>query len=205
MKIQEIQLYKDLKDIDYSRDMISVIERYGWKVLGWGFEGVVAEHPNKPYVLKLFTSQSKYAKFVNLVQRHPNPHFPKFSKYIRPIKGTIWSYVRMEKLTPVQEADLRTKFFSEMCYMYLSAKEKHMTISQEIVLLLNRVWGTTSLEEVDEEDFIKEAKGADIQWIDAIEFIMDEAKYRLGLNHIDLHEENLMLRNETLVILDPFY
>lgn len=207
MKIQEIQLYKDLQTIDYSRDMADVIKGHGWDILGWGYEGVVAKHPTKPLALKLFLSVSKYTNFVNLARRNPkNPHFPIFYKYVKTLKGTPWSYVISEMLTPVTEADLRTTFFSEICYLYIAAHGQNKTISDTIMDVLNSVWGTTDLEsEVDQDSLIDEANKSDDKWKEAIDLVIGEAEHVLGISHIDLHEENLMRRNNQLVIIDPFF
>ena len=58
-------------------------------------------------------------------------------------------------LTPVTEADLRTTFFSEICYLYIAAHGQNKTISDTIMDVLNSVWGTTDLEsEVDQDSLI---------------------------------------------------
>lgn len=90
MNLQELEIKKELKNSGRNADGIfslkDILENHGFEFLGCGAEGAVAKHPNKPYVLKIFYSDSRYQNFVELVQTDlSNPHFPKFSKYIKRI------------------------------------------------------------------------------------------------------------------------
>jgi hypothetical protein len=49
MRLTELQLSTDLRDERYSPMLI--LKKYGWKILGSGIYGTVADHPTKPYVL----------------------------------------------------------------------------------------------------------------------------------------------------------
>lgn len=108
MHLSELEISKTLKRWDLSGPAImNLLKRKGWTPLGYGVEAGVAEHPQKAYVLKIFPKTSKYDHFVSMVKAHPeNPHFPRFSRYVRDIPGTEFSYVRMEKLSKVKEYDL---------------------------------------------------------------------------------------------------
>ena len=75
MRINEIQLRRDLESA-YPK---LVLKKYGWDVLGSGYEGAVAVHPSKPYVLKLFLRKSLYKMFLVFCRENqPNIHLPVF-------------------------------------------------------------------------------------------------------------------------------
>ena len=59
MKIQELELTKQLKRAAGHRYLDTILLDHGWKVLGWGVDGIVAEHPSKPYVLKIYTADTQ--------------------------------------------------------------------------------------------------------------------------------------------------
>lgn len=69
-------------------------------------------------MLKIFPSDSAYVKFVEFVQSHSgNPHLPRFSRYVRPVPGTEFSYVRMEKLQKVTLPQLLNKYAAYLAEM----------------------------------------------------------------------------------------
>lgn len=197
MNITELQLYKELRSIDYSEDLAHILRNHGWQKLGSGFEGIVAKHPNKPYALKIYNTNSKYSTFVNLVQHNQsNPHFPKFSRYVKPIKGTEWSYVRMEILQKIKEEDLKTKFLPEICFMYeCNKKYPRLSISRTVEDILHYK-NSSEIKELAEK--------TNESWKQAIDLVFNTAKQN-NLNHIDLHDENFMQRAGTLIISDPYY
>lgn len=75
-----------------------VLDRAGWEIIGSGSFGSVYEKDGVPYVLKLYDADDDaYKAFLSLVQRHPNPHFPKLVG--KPMRVSPGFYgVRMEKL-----------------------------------------------------------------------------------------------------------
>jgi hypothetical protein len=129
MKIQELELTKNLKRSIYAdgNDLAQILSEYGWRVIGYGVEGAVAEHPKKSYVLKLFPTKSKYVEFVEFVQEHQsNPHLPKFSRYVRKVPGTKFSYVRMEKLNHITLIKLIRRYMPELCALEIIGKHKKL-------------------------------------------------------------------------------
>ena len=134
MRINELQIKQDLQNSALPE---KILAKYGWKVLGHGIEGAVAEHPYKSYVLKIFDSHSDYRKYVDLsiTSMRGNPHVPVFysSRYAADLKedigervkilvdipGTAYSYVRMEKLTSITNTELLRRFRPELITAYL--------------------------------------------------------------------------------------
>jgi len=144
MRINEIELRNDL----ISTDVADVFRKYGWQVLGTGYEGSVAQHPNKPYVLKLFYKKSLYKEFIAFcLANRSNIHLPKFytgSEAASMTSATIQeaavkdprlagvileipgntsdiklSAVRMERLIPISENTLKFKYAPELFAFYL--------------------------------------------------------------------------------------
>lgn len=218
MLIKELRLSHDLKRLDHTittgSDLSSIIHRNGWKILGSGIEGTVAEHPNKNYVLKLFNSNSKYSDFVNHIKdNQDNPHYPRFGRYVRQVPGTPFSYVRMEKLSNINDNQLTLQFFAELSTLYMYGKIwGKMTLGSEL-------WGIVKNRfEDDNIDIIrnKTITSNDLlnifrhygnpgkPWIEVCRDLIDLGKH-IGLRYLDLYAANFMLRGNTLVVADPFY
>ena len=104
MNLSEIGLKQNIKSIDDAR---AILHYYKWEVLGSGIGGAVAQHPKKPYVLKLFTRDPGYKLFLKFIQENEgNRHLPRINRQIRQIPGTEYYYVRMERLTPISLGEL---------------------------------------------------------------------------------------------------
>lgn len=202
MKINELQLSKDVKKYDNNPEKI--LSKNGWKVIGDGVESAVAEHPNKSYVLKLFYTRSRYVDFVKFAQEHQsNKHLPRFGRYVRPVPGSIFSYVRMEKLKPILTSKLLSDYFPEIVAVFLKfngfGKGSGATWFENIVKKkfdneLGLGWDTNKIQELWDNI----GKHVDSHWLS----LLDELK-SLNIN-VDFHDENFMLRGKTLVIIDPF-
>jgi hypothetical protein len=150
-------------------------------------------------VLKLFPRDSAYTHFVRMVQSHAhNPHFPRFSRYVRPIPNTKYAYVRMEKLSRMMESDL-PQYPSLLC-------------------LLDKMW-MTHAPDVTPPYWIRSRVTWDTDWQphntdcgtvhitdteqEAIQLLAEQIQ-KLGWRHLDLHAANFMQRDSTWVITDPF-
>ena len=213
MKISELDLTKISRNP--SANPIEIFRRYGWKVLGTGIDGVVAEHPDKPYVLKIFVSSSSYKLFVEYAeQNQKNASVPKFGRTVRTLPGSQWCYVQMEKLEKVTEQQLLSTYIPELLAMHVVCEVNHMELNSKIDYALNKT-------------LVK--KNANVPNVQTIPLLQIPAVCnRLGLNRppagwtklisdlcllakqhniprLDLHSHNLMLRGRTLVVTDPFY
>lgn len=207
MKIKELRISRDVKELESPRKILST---HGWHVLGAGVEGAVAEHPNKSYVLKLFNSSSKYVEFVNFVKSHQdNPHLPKFGRYVRPVPGSDYSYVRMEKLSSVEEYELIENYLPEMAQLYIKFDEFGRGYGANNLFIrvknnLKYYWQDFRPESKEDLQTMWDKLGRkpDSSW-EAICEELTQFKSKSSVE-LDLHNDNFMLRKKVLVITDPF-
>ena len=204
MKIQELEITRTIQRL---RDPGEILRKAGWEVLGAGMDGAVAEHPSKPYVLKLFVSNSAYVPFVHYVQTHQsNPHLPRFNRYVKKVPGTHLSYVRMEKLKNLDEDQVIETHPGEVLSLYTIARVYGQWVEPAFVrpllarLELARLPQLNEIENVCREKNIQPPSQG---WLQAVtDLVMMSQSQHLGW---DLHLNNVMLRGSTLVITDPFY
>lgn len=224
-----------------------VLASRGWEILGSGYEGSVAQHPSKPYVLKLFESNSLYKEFIAFCRARPgNPHLPRFYTGTEAAKMTgaqtgigeddgarkdprlagmvlelpgKKSAVRMERLKPITEQLMLFKFRPELYVLYLEGINQGMTgLTYELRMMLRKRLLSMFSVKSDQTGWLegfaenrggwhelwnKLGRSPDESWIKTVMQLMDSAA-RLGTPGLDLHEDNLMRRGETLVITDPF-
>ena len=216
MQIREITLTKQLKDVgqgDHAQALKKILTRHGWKSLGTGAEAAVALHPEKSYVLKIFNSDSQYVHFVKFVQAHAtNPHLPRFSRYVRPVPGTEFSYVRMEKLLKVTQAQLLNTYaaylaemmaMGEVTQLNMLADGLAMTLEDNLMSIGYDASDLTDPEQ--QEDIYKKLGGQPAHTWSQVLSDLAEYSERVDVGGWDMHEDNFMRRGNTLVIVDPFY
>jgi len=204
MKLQELEITRTIQRL---RNPGEILSRAGWKVLGTGMEGAVAEHPSKPYVLKLFVSKSAYVTFVQYVQAHQsNPHLPRFNRYVRKVPGTRFSYVRMEKLKNVDEDRVIETHPGEVLALYVIARVQGHWVDPSTTRQLLGHLGLSALPRFDQLEEVcreKNIQPPDREWLQAVSDLAETSRSQdLGW---DLHLNNVMLRGNTLVITDPFF
>jgi len=209
MNLHEIELTKYLKK-GYVH-WRGVFEEHGWYFLGSGIEATVGRHPSKPYAVKVFSRDTPYSDFVALVQKHQNnPHFPRFSRYVRPVPGTEFSYVRMEILRDIApEKVTEPPYLSQMAYLYLAATklgfEFHHAWSDIIGVHLRKLVSGSLFDPEIEKELWQKIGSPDTSWKEAIDLVL--TRYTEGTkwpSRLDMHPGNFMLRGSTLVITDPF-
>lgn len=193
MQLVELQLKRDLQAIGklnyaFGIKLSNLFKERGWTVLGRGSQAAVAQHPHKPYVLKIYPTHSLYSQFVDLAQRFSqNPHFPKFSRDQRKIPGTRFSYVRMEKLLPVTAYDLKLDMPEAFCV----AKQLHQNSEGEIPDWIK----------VDQDSIECTTISSDAQ--EVIQLISIQLS-KIG-PRLDLETRNIMRRGPVWVITDPYF
>ena len=214
--LRELQFKKDLKSgyINGLQSLENILKKYNWHFIGRGMDGALAEHPQKNYILKIFYSTAGYKEFVNFVEKHnENPHLPKFSRYVRKIPGTIYSYVRMEKLQEIKRPQYFKKYFPEIVYLYICGLKFDMEIlgyslGNEISIELTKygydhddqyLLATIDLTHLWQNIGRKPKQ----DWVSIVDEMIKYAD-QIGLHSLDLHSSNMMSRNGTLVIIDPF-
>ena len=197
MNLNELKFTKDLESSEHPEDLEYSLKKYGWHVLGTGSDAIVAEHPNKKYVLKIFANDSYYSNFVNFVKNNQNnPHLPKFSRWVRKIPGTYYNYVRMEKLQEIPFIKFENNsFLNELTYLY--RRGQMYNICTLAGMLDDDVKKSNlRLDEIKDK--------VDNEWKTICNALV-KYSYSINMKNLDLHESNFMLRDtNTLVIIDPF-
>jgi hypothetical protein len=217
MHITEIALTHQLQQaqtsIDHSEKLKRILTQHGWKSLGTGVEAAVAMHPAKAYVLKIFNSDSKYVDYVKFVQAHQsNPHVPRFSRYVRQIPGTQFSYVRMEKLQRVFDYDLLTTYANYLFMMMVRGRQEGISmLNDDLDMTLEDRLGDLGYDEYDiavdehhEEIYQKLGGVPPDTWSQMLTDLAAHSR-QLGMESWDMHAGNFMRRGKTLVIADPYY
>jgi hypothetical protein len=208
MQLSELEITKQLK----RRGPIhwkDVVSKYGWHIVGQGDEAVVVGHPEKPYVLRIFSKDTPYVDWVNLVQAHQaNPHFPKFSRYIRTIPGTEINYVRMEILMPITQNQLMKEYLPELAYLYIQTTllglEFHVKFAPTVGVYLRELSRGSIFDKQIQKELWEKIGKPDSFWTQAIDLLL--SLHQNGTKwpaDLDMHHGNFMLRGNILVISDP--
>lgn len=220
MKLRKLKISQDLKNIkntSHPHDITSlpILLNSGWRKMGSGMEAIVMGNPKKPYVLKLVVPDSKYTYFVNMVQQYPdNPHFPKFSRWIKKVPHSHFLYVRMEKLTPIDMAAefyIKT-YFKEMAWMCKIAHETgnvlpglvENAVMDVAVEKYGIVYDYKNTEDYWDRIF-QQVPEPDSSWKTACKLLIKTLADIPEDTSLDVYDENLMMRKNVLVITDPYY
>jgi hypothetical protein len=210
MQLAELEVTKQFQKAVSFAD---IIEHHGWHLLGRGMEATVAEHPRRDYVLKIWRKGSKYEQFVEFVKQTPSSlHLPRFSRYVRPVPGTNYLYVRMEKLKPINLKQLTDSYGAEILYLYVLGMQKGVRtlVGEPLDFAQGEIWNrginvSSDTNLVDDLSDVWETFGPPERgWIDVCTELVQFGRDR-GIISFDLWEDNFMLRDSTLVISDPFF
>ena len=152
------------------------LEDHGFTLLGSGSFGAVFEKPGYPWVFKIFHQDDAYMTFLKYAITHQsNPNLPKINGKILKINDSTYA-IRMEKLTS-----------------FVSGKQQ-----SEDTLILNDV--------LERYRFRAENK-KDESWLNTTYPGIANALRDLMKTdwHLDLHDENIMMRGNVPVLIDPIY
>lgn len=215
------QLVQEITRPDTQEEASKYLEKQGYQLLGAGYYATVMNKPGTPHVLKLFDHTDKgYLEFVALAMATNNPHFPQFRG--KPMRITKDYYaIRMERLKPVRGGDSE-KYGFEFSYQLLNILTR---------IIKNAKLGKSKNEMITDQDFeelssnYEEIPFATIPLelrgmtpMEKAEYKFDElyekhpelveAAWLIGKHvhpsrNVDLHEANVMMRGDTLVITDP--
>jgi hypothetical protein len=172
-----------------------VMTNNGFTPLGKGNFGTVWEHPNLPYVLKVFSDTDvAYINWVAVAQQNKNnPHMPKFisPRLMRIVPGVV--AIRTERLTRIDKDTYR------MLKPPLDVMVEEATINR------------TSASEIIESELWKLLKfnsfmaycKAYPEFVPALDLVIKsimQPGYRP-----DLHDDNIMMRGPIIVFTDPVF
>jgi len=182
--------------------LLRKFENNGGIVLGKGSKGTVLEHPSWKYVLKIFSDDSFYLKYVRFCLKNKRKSFPVFFDKPRRIiprfkreQNKAYLYiVRMEKLYPITE-----KTFSDIEF-YLSYKMENVDKMIKLYKLDNWIAIKNRLIK------IQKTLPSIIQFKQDYDFLLKNTSNDAGFGSLDMKKENIMKRlNGELVFADPFW
>lgn len=212
MKTKELfhNFKNDLVFADKVSKIETIIKKYGWNFIDRGNEAAIAMHPNKKYVLKIFLYNSKYKDFVKLVQKDPsNPHFPKFFGPMKKIPFSSYFYsIKMEILKPFNIIDSLPYHVNELAYLAEQCNESGLNLAFAPVIneFFKNTYGINFFLPPGQFKVNPQArrywKLPSMEWANAVNLICKSTP--VNVKYIDLHSKNFMLRDNTLVIIDPF-
>lgn len=189
MRLDEFVNQKVLAELsrpDTLRAAVDKLTSLGFKSVGSGYYGQVFEKNNIDYVLKIFSNRDKaYRDFINLISSSNNPHFPKIRGSLVKINDS-YSAIRMEKLKPNHDSKL-----ADLMDVYLNDGKNED--GEDLDSL------PSDYDSYMEDLFKKQPK---------LQEALDDIKNHLiaGKGHgSDLHGDNIMWRNSTVVIIDPIF
>lgn len=154
-----------------------VLRNAGYLRIGSGGYAAVYHKPGAAYVLKVFAaSDAPYIEFLKLAQAHQdNPHFPKFKGKM--VKVTpVYNAIRMEKLSPYKHDETHIT-------NYIKYRDAHAPAGSWTAEVLDN-----AMETMEYNPSLKEA----------CDLIIDNLPF-----NCDMKRDNIMMRGDTLVIIDP--
>lgn len=195
-----VQIVSEITLPDFRKDLQGRGENSAEKKLtNWGYEkaasGTFADVYTKPgtnKVLKVFDDDRGYLQFIRFVKKNPSQHYPVFLSKL--VKVSPWiNAIRIEKLTPIgrnyrgvskediSEIIRRMSWYDNWDEMIADTTKRQGT--KEIIELLKY--------------FQKTQPGL----LDAVRLLFSNTKKKTD---VDLHDDNMMLRGNTIVISDPW-
>ena len=186
MRLNEFVNQKVINELAFPETFKGAVDRLksaGYNSLGSGYYGQVFEKPGADYVLKVFSNRDKaYTEFVNLVKSNSNDHFPKFRGDLVKINDA-YSAIRMEKLNPNTDE----KIASYLDYYISDGKTDYDEYFN-------------GFDEEEADDVIYDMFESDPSLRSACNLIKSKLAKKFN---IDIHDDNIMWRGTTPVIIDP--
>lgn len=179
---------------DVPEKLQSYLSDNGYTQLGKGNFSEVWAKPGERFVLKIMlndTSDDCYIDFIQALQHANNPHFPKIGR-LRHFKlqheefGNLdWNIIPIERLEKLSTKAIRKRGDAQLVLAYCQMKRGDNTRYR---------WFKNPQEIYDQhiEDYPE--LGEALKFLD---------RHIARTCRIDLHEDNMMLRGNTLVITDP--
>jgi hypothetical protein len=169
------------------KQLVANMQRLGWTEYHTeGYYSSVFIKPSEPYALKINKRVDRpYAWFALIAAKFPNEHFPKIgnAKIVKVGKENYRIYA-IEKLKPVENQG-EGRVIASFCKWSVETTDDLQYQMKHGLQM---------------ESGIPELKGQTAGLITACQILR---KYSKGF-FIDIHYKNIMARNNTIVITDPF-
>lgn len=169
---------------DFPQDAGQRLRAAGYKQIGDGSYAEVYQKPGSPYVLKLFSDSDKaFLAFVALAKAHPNPHFPVFRGQLITASDNYYA-LRMELLTEFPDNLIDPVLWPIHSYMFGIGK------NPESYPFLQTSQYQEHIHWIEDHPSVKQA--CDLMH-----------RYLSGQFTFDLKADNVMMRGDTIVFVDP--
>lgn len=182
------------------------------------FVKFVVDHKGNPH-LPIFISGSE-ANDMLPIQENRRMTIPGIMSNI---PGTRYSFIRIERLDKISERNLMKNYAPEMLYVYLEGlklglpgvREEMYTAMRQKIMIWNQLQGKpkaaidafirTLVVDTDQRTQLWEKLGRspDAAWVSVVQELFPFTK-TMNRRGLDLDANNVMLRGNTLVIIDPF-
>lgn len=191
-------------DSTYQDFITALAEKHGIDI-GEGMQAKVLILPDKQYVYRLWYDDPGYEQFLEFVEDHKSEHLPKiFSKprtldltFKRLPKDMKLKVVKLERLTPINDAELRhaIEMFQELKFRMSFAKLDALTFD-DFVEVMTRDPGSSH-----GTDFLKstaKTKDTILKYRSFFELCLSMTKIAN-----DIIPDNVMMRDSVPVLVDP--
>lgn len=198
--------YRNLTDQESDNIVQKFLDSGGYKKLGSGAYATVYEKDGT--AIKFWKTDGAYEAFIDFCLKNKSEHLPKFLSKIKKIShpnGDKFSYIKMEKLSPVSPDTkvygINAEYLSTRFSDWFENGKKKISNASQISSAV-----ALYMEEKVERRF-KNLSDSDIDSI--IGFLEMALRVHLVADYDkvypDMHSENVMLRGNTLVITDPYF
>lgn len=177
-------------------DILHDFKEKGGEILGQGTSGMVLAHKKWPFVLKVFTEDAPYLKFVRFVLKNPRKSYPKFfdkprrilPNYTRLRKNEYLYIVKVEKLEPITTG----QYYEIDFYIHYGAVDFTKMPNTEVWYETEKRIRATDKKYPSMKEFLEDYR-----------FLMYDSKIE---GTPDITQQNIMKRkNGEFVLSDPFW
>lgn len=111
--VSQVQMQAARKNPAWKRGLVKSMKAHGFALVGTGINGAVFQHPDYPYVIKVYRRDQGYDEWLYFCQRNAaNTYVPKLRGQVIRLNA-IFSAVRIEKLQPCP-SDLAGDFIDRL-------------------------------------------------------------------------------------------
>jgi hypothetical protein len=207
----------------------------GISVLGTGANAIALDLPGGQFVLKAWKNDPSYETFVSFCQKYSGAgkeHLPRFvpPASLRKLRKGInedmvgsarlgptsrFRFAIVERLSPIPHGTMLTEWLPESAYMAMvgglypiEANEMFRTLAEDPrtakIIASAGIKNHRDLTKPSNRRLIEEALGSIPAGWKRVINALNRTRDSIGATW-DLHDQNIMLRGNTLVISDPFY
>ena len=179
-------------------ELLDEFKNQGGEILGKGKFATGLTHPTWKYVVKIFSNDVPYLKFVRFCLKHPKKSFPVFydkprriiPNYKRHKSNTYLYVVKTEKLSPINIRE-----YDDMQYYTYYNKDDAKEMADKGVGEWEFIYKKLLKLETEKPSFP--------QFKEDYDFLLNHST-EIGVP--DIHSKNVMKRNDgSLVLADPFW